>query len=189
MTTNARMLSFIEKSTWRNLTSCVKISCVKITLPPPSCSDERAVIPTVDAEGKKNLIMIFHDESIFSVNERQSWIWGTGDHPYIQPKTKGAGIMVSDFITRQTEFLRLSDHDHAIAKARRPDFPRTARVLLEYGGDKEGYWTGEKLMDNVKDAASIADFLSALKRTPTWCCLTRAVATGLLLRMHEMLVE
>ena len=32
-------------------------------------------------------------------------------------------------------------------------------MLLEYGGDKEGYWTGGKFMENVKDAASIADFL------------------------------
>ena len=36
---------------------------------PPQCGDERALIPTVDAEGKKNLITIFHDESIFSTNE------------------------------------------------------------------------------------------------------------------------
>ena len=96
-------------------------------LPPPPCCDERAVTPTVDTKGKKNLVMIFHDESIFSANEGQSWIWGTGDHPYIQPKTKGAGIMVSDFITQQTGFLRLNDHEHGIAKSRQPDFPQTAR--------------------------------------------------------------
>ena len=32
----------------------------------------------------------------------------TGDQPFIQPKTKGAGIMVSDLITHQDGYLMLS---------------------------------------------------------------------------------
>ena len=138
-------------------------------LPPPPCSDERAATPPDDADARKNLVLIFHDESIFNTNEGQTWIWGTGDQPYIQPKTKGAGIMVSDFITQQMGFLRLSDQEHDIAKTLRHDFPQTARALLEYGGDKEGYWTGEKFMANVKDAAAIAKFLFPAERyTIVW---------------------
>lgn len=59
-----------------------------VHLPPPPCSNERAATPPVDAETKKRLITIYHDESIFHINEGQTWIWGTGDHPYIQPKSK-----------------------------------------------------------------------------------------------------
>ena len=53
-------------------------------------------------------MMIFHDESIFNMNESQEWIWGTADQPFIQRKTKGAGIMVSDFFTQQDGYPALS---------------------------------------------------------------------------------
>ena len=135
-------------------------------LPPPPCSDERAATPPADAETRKNLVLIFHDESIFNTNEG---LWGTADQPYIQPKTKGAGIMVSDFITQQRGFLCLNDREHDVARALRPNFPKTARAFLEYGGDKEGYWTAEKFMSNVKNASAIANFLFPSERyTIVW---------------------
>ena len=43
-------------------------------------------------------MVIYHDESIFNTNEGQSWMWGEEDRPAILPKTKGSGIMVSDFV-------------------------------------------------------------------------------------------
>ena len=46
-------------------------------LPPPPASDQRAVTPPPDAETRKKLVMIYHDESIFSMNEGQSWAWVT----------------------------------------------------------------------------------------------------------------
>ena len=92
----------------------------------------------------------YHDESIFSTNEGQLWMWASDDTPVIQPKTKGSGIMVSDYIDQHSGFLRLSDEEHALATATDPDFPKEARALLEYGADKEGYWTGEKFMANVQ---------------------------------------
>ena len=124
-------------------------------LPPPPASDERAVTPPPDAETRKKLVLIDHDESIFSTNEGQSWAWATGDDPVIQPKTKGAGIMVSDYVEEHDGFLRLSGTEAALAKASDPTFPMTARTFLEYGGDKEGYWNSEKFMKNVEDAARI----------------------------------
>ena len=86
-------------------------------------------------------MMIFHDESIFNINEGQGWIWGAGDQPLIQPKIKGAGIMVSDFNTQQDGYLELSSEECKLAT----HVPRTSLVFLEYGGDKEVYWTGEKV--------------------------------------------
>ena len=74
-------------------------------LPPPSCSDERAATPPPDAKTRKKLILIYHDESIFNTNEGQTWMWAGEDAPIIQPKTKGSGIMVSDFVDAHSGFL------------------------------------------------------------------------------------
>ena len=127
-------------------------------LPPPPCSDERAATPPPDAESRKTLVLIYHDESIFNTNEGQVWMWATEDAPILQPKTKGSGIMVSDFIEQHSGFLRLTDSELDVARERDPEFLKSARVLLEYGADKEGYWTSEKFMANIESAAQIAEF-------------------------------
>ena len=118
--------------------------------PAPPCSDERAATPPPDVETRKKLVLLYHDESIFNVNEGQTWMWATEDTPVIQPKTKGAGVMVSDFIDQHQGFLQVSDDKHAALTANVPDFPKTARVIFQYGAEKEGYWTGEKFMGNKK---------------------------------------
>ncbi len=115
-------------------------------LPPPPASDERAATPPPDAETRKKLVLVYHDESIFSTNEGQRWAWATGDDPVIQPKTKGAGIMVSDYIEEHDGFLKLSSSEAALAQACDPNFPTTARAMLECGAQKEGYWNSEKFM-------------------------------------------
>ena len=127
-------------------------------LPPPPCSDERAATPPPDAETRKTLVSIFHDESICNTNEGQTWMWAAEDQPIIQPKTKGSGIMVSDFIDEHSGYLRLSDEEHSLAKAGNPDFPKEARVLLEYGADREGYWNSDRFMANIENAAQIVEF-------------------------------
>ena len=124
--------------------------------PPPPCSDEMAAVPGPDAESQKQLTLIYHDESIFNTNEGQSWMWATEDTPVIQPKTKGSGIMVSDFIEQHNGFLRLTDAEFAVAKAADPDMVQKAQALLEYGAEREGYWTAEKFMKNIKEAVKIA---------------------------------
>ena len=100
----------------------------------------------------KSLVLIYHDESIFSNNKGQLWMWASYDTPVIQPKTMGSGIIVSDYIDQHAGLLHLIDEEHALATA------KAARELLEYGADKEGYWTREKSMPNVQKAARIAEF-------------------------------
>ena len=46
-------------------------------LPLPPTSDERAATPPPDAEFKKKLVLIYHDESIFRTNKGQRWAWAT----------------------------------------------------------------------------------------------------------------
>lgn len=52
--------------------------------------------PTPERRAKN--IFIFHDESTFNANDDQSLQWGTPDSQIIRPKSRGSGIMVSDFI-------------------------------------------------------------------------------------------
>ena len=43
--------------------------------------------------------------------------------------------MVSDFVEAHSGFLLLTETEHDLAKAANPNFPKTARVLLEYDAD------------------------------------------------------
>ena len=137
-------------------------------LPPPPCSD---------AETRKTLVSIFHDESIFNTNEGQTWMWAAEGQPIIQPKTRGSGIMVSDFIDDHSGYLRLSDEEHSLAKTNDPEFPKEARVLLDYGADWEGYWNSDRFMENIKNA--VAEFKSSVHN----CILIKAAATKPTLKM------
>ena len=99
--------------------------------PPPPCSDERTATPPSDAETRKTLVQIYHDESIFNTNEGQTWMWATENTPVIQPKTKGAGVMVSDFIDQHQGFLCITEEEHAIT-SHDHNFPIMARVMSQY---------------------------------------------------------
>ena len=65
---------------------------------PLTRNDESAVTPSPDAESMKRLVLIYHDESIFNSNEGQLWMWTVEDMAVLRPKSKGSGIMASDFI-------------------------------------------------------------------------------------------
>ena len=52
--------------------------------------------------------------------------------------------MVSDFIEQHDGFLRITGF-----QAQYAGLPSTARVRLEYGAEKEGYWNSERFISNV----------------------------------------
>ena len=58
--------------------------------PLPCCSDGPPRVRLEANEEKKELVTIFHDESIFNTNEGQTWMWGESERPAILPKTKGS---------------------------------------------------------------------------------------------------
>lgn len=72
-------------------------------------------------------------------------------------KSKGAGIMVSDFIDEQG-FLALTDEEYEEAKKSDPQISKYAREFLEYGESKEGYWNHDKFMLQMERAVNIAEF-------------------------------
>ncbi len=51
----------------------------------------------------------------------------------------------------------MSPEELAVARASEPAFPSEARELLEYGAEREGYWTSEKFMAQIERAALIAE--------------------------------
>ena len=122
--------------------------------PPPLCSDEP---PRVRDEQNDALVLIYHDESIYHSKEGQTWMWGEEERPALLPKTKGSGLMVSDFIDEHDGFLRLSEQEHQQAKAVNPSIQQQARVVFEYGSERGGYWTGDKFMTQMKTACDIVE--------------------------------
>lgn len=65
--------------------------------PPPLCDGDASRVRDEADLDKKTLVVIYH-ESIFNTNEGQQWMWGEEERLAILPKTKGSGIMVSDFV-------------------------------------------------------------------------------------------
>lgn len=101
--------------------------------------------------------MFFHDESTFQCNDDQSTFWGTEGTRIIKPKSKGSGIMVSDFIDEKNGYLTLTLEEYKRAKVIHPTIRLQAREFLEYGESKEGYWTSNKFMKQIEMAVMIAE--------------------------------
>lgn len=125
---------------------------------PPTCSDEPPRVRQEEDEERKTLVVIYHDESIYNTNEGQAWMWGEEDRPALLPKTKGSGIMVSDFVDEHDGYLCLTSGQHQQAQMVSPGISQTARVHLEYGCERDGYWTGHRFMEQMKHACDIAEY-------------------------------
>ena len=104
-------------------------------------------------------IIFFHDESTFQACDYERTQWGTKHDHMLVPKSKGVGIMVSDFISEKIGYLYLTDVEYEGAKSKYPESTqKAARAFLEYGESKEGYWTSEKFMNQIKQSAKLAEF-------------------------------
>ena len=102
-------------------------------------------------------VIFFHDESTFQSNDDQSMFWGTKDTHAIKPKSKGSGIMVSDFIDEHNGYLALTQEEYDRVKVSDPSIRLQAREFLEYGEAKEGYWTSDKFMAQIEKAIRITE--------------------------------
>ena len=68
-------------------------------------------LETPRADVLSKTIVLFHDESTFQANDYEQTQWRTkGDH-FLVPKSKGTGIIVSDFISEQDGYLKLTDEE------------------------------------------------------------------------------
>ena len=88
----------------------------------------------------------------------QTTLWAAKGTTILRPKSKGSGIMVSDFVSERDGYLALTENEYQRAKRVDPSIRMYARQLLEYGAAKEGHWTSEKLfMCQIKQAVKIAE--------------------------------
>ena len=102
-------------------------------------------------------IVIFHDESTFHANEYQATFWGEKGTTVMRPKSRGSGIMVSDFIEENNGYLALTQAEYDEAKKSDSSAKMYARQLLEFGENKEGYWTSDKFISQIRSAVKIAN--------------------------------
>jgi len=105
----------------------------------------------------KKTVVLFHDETTFQANNDQPAFWAAKDTKVMRPKSKGSGIMVSDFISERDGYLALTGGEYEVAKQTDPSIRQYARQQLEYGEAKEGYWMSEKFMDQIKEVVKIAE--------------------------------
>ena len=106
--------------------------------------DAMGALPDVDAPTKKRslkTVVLFHDESTFMANEDQPTQRGMKGEKMMKPKSKGAKIMVSDFIDEDNGFLALAD-EHKAAKASKPYILHVSSWSLETAGRDIGQVTG-----------------------------------------------
>lgn len=75
----------------------------------------------------------------------------------IKPKGRGAGIMVSDFIEEKDGYLALTQSAHQTLSALDSTVPRSARVLFEFGQNRDGYWNNETFLEQMKTAVKCAE--------------------------------
>ena len=66
--------------------------------------------------------------------------------------------MVSDFIDEKNGYLCLTQEEYVRARQSDPSIQMEARSLFEYGEAKEGYWTCDKFIVQMKKAIKIAEF-------------------------------
>ena len=115
------------------------------------------MIESPSAERRRKNIFIFHDETTFNANDDEGLQWGTPDSQLIRPKSRGSGIMVSDFIIERDGFLCLTEEEYQAAKRNNHNIRTSARKLLENGESREGHWTSEKFMKQMEYAVEVAE--------------------------------
>jgi hypothetical protein len=91
-------------------------------------------------------VMWHHDESTFYANDRRQVRWVHEDEKAVpRAKGEGASLMVSDFVSADYGWLRA------------PDRSEEARVLFKAGKGREGYFTCEDILVQVRKAMGILE--------------------------------
>jgi len=106
-------------------------------------------IPPTLGPDEKEIILITHDECIFYSNDGKRGVWAKSGELPLRKKGNGRSIMVSEFLTEECGRLKLNSQQCQ----ENSSIPEEARVYLQPGKDREGYWTSEHLVEQVKTKA------------------------------------
>ena len=91
--------------------------------------------------GQTPHILVTHDESTFQAYDEMRAFWRPDGEQPLRKKGMSAGLHVSDFLTEKIGRLR--------------DDEGEARVIMALGANRDGYWNGEKLLNQVRRAVVI----------------------------------
>lgn len=74
--------------------------------------DAKMALPTdlhtPESDVVEKTIVLFHDETTFQAKEDQPTLWTAKGTSVMRPKSKGSGIMVSDFTDEKNGYLKLT---------------------------------------------------------------------------------
>ena len=96
-------------------------------------------------------------QQTWNVTHNQPIFWGTNGTVVMKPKSGEACIMVSGFIDERHRYLALTQEEYERAKVTDPTIWMHARVYLEYGKAKEGFWNSDTFMSQMKNVVRIAE--------------------------------
>ena len=88
------------------------------------------------------------DESTFQSNDDQPTFWRMQDTHVMCPKSKGAGIMVSDFICEQDGYQALTTDEYEATKL---SDPYSGPGMFRVWGVKRSFWTGAIIGEDSED--------------------------------------
>jgi len=111
--------------------------------------DNMERIPPVLEPNEKEIILITHDECIFYSNDGKRGVWAKSEELPLRKRGNGHSIMVSEFLTEECGRLKLNLQQYQ----ENPSIPEEARVYLQPGKNRDGYWTSENLVEQVKTKA------------------------------------
>lgn len=108
--------------------------------------DENGEIPKTYPDGPQK-ILVTHDETTFSANDDKNYHWKKKGVEPLKSKSKGKGLMVSDFLSTADGRLRYMDPISGIENE--------ACEIIRFGNGKndDGYWNAEKMVRQVKEKA------------------------------------
>ena len=99
--------------------------------PPPTCSDGIPSWHSGKDTAARNVVFIYHDETILFANDAPSRGWHDDmGSRQLRPKGSGKGLMISDFIEEYNDFLSLMDEELRRAQEEDPAFPQSAREIF-----------------------------------------------------------
>ncbi|GES93332.1 hypothetical protein RCL_jg21131.t1 [Rhizophagus clarus] len=103
-------------------------------------------IPPTLGPNDKEIILVTHDECVFYSNDGKQGVWAKSGELPLRKKGNDRSIMVSEFLSEECGRLKLN----AQQIQENPSIPKEARAYLQPGKDREGFWTSEHLIDQVK---------------------------------------
>ena len=116
--------------------------------------------PELLPTGKRRIVLVVQDESIYRSNDGRKKVLMEGEQQPIRPKGQGKGIMISGFACPCHGPMQLSAEQVAAnptvgnSEGSSNIFPSGhAFQSLEYGKNRDGYWTNDDLVQQLEQRA------------------------------------